>query len=364
VNQAIEARDYQVRIVQRTLKAIADGHRNVLIESATGSGKTVIGHLIARELNRLHGWTVGWTAMRRHLVAQAAEENARRFGLGCVRYFSTFDSEPPAGIDVLFDDEAHHSASETSVTLYRRLAPKVTVGLSATPVRTDRMRLCFSKVVRDAGIRALIDGGWLAPFHHYTAESEWTPHGVARLYLSDPLRWGRSVVFLRTVEECNGFARLLAAGGVRCEVVHGSSEQEAQLAAFRAGAVDVLANVAVLTEGFDACDLRTAFVRPASAGPTLQMAGRALRRHPEKAFAQVVQCTAADWPFTKAASAERKFVQEREGGPWRERGGTDARLAAAHAAGLSAVAATEVSLPAFLTRRRKRRRFAGAAQPG
>ena len=49
--------------------------------------------------------------------------------------------------------------------MYNAIKPKVVIGLSATPFRTDRMRLPFSKIIKDAGIRALIDGGWLAQFH-------------------------------------------------------------------------------------------------------------------------------------------------------------------------------------------------------
>ena len=145
----IEKRDYQVRIVERTLQAIKEGHQNVLIESTTGSGKTCMGHVIAQRLHDLYGWRAGWTAMRRHLLTQAEAENRRGVGFEHIRYFSTFDSDPPTDIDVLFSDEAHHTASETATSLCNRLRPKVQIGLSATPIRTDRMKLCFSRVIRD-----------------------------------------------------------------------------------------------------------------------------------------------------------------------------------------------------------------------
>src|SRR5688572_20654220 len=86
-------RPYQWRIVGKALDMFAGRHvnrfghqeppaRSVLIESPTGSGKTVMGLLIAKALHSQYGLRIGWVAMRRNLLAQAAAENVRRgFGL-------------------------------------------------------------------------------------------------------------------------------------------------------------------------------------------------------------------------------------------------------------------------------------------
>jgi len=351
----IEARDYQTRIVERTIKAVQDGHRHILIEAPTGAGKTVMGHLVAKRLHELFGWRTGWTAMRSHLLAQAEADNHRLIGFSCIQYFSTFVADPPE-IDLLIDDEAQHSASETSADLYNRIKPKAVIGLSATPFRVDRMKLCFSTVIRDAGIRALIDAGWLSKFHHFTFPDQWTPQNVAAVFLRDRLRWGKSVMYFMTLQECAECASLLSAAGVLCEVVHGSSDQSAQIEAFNDGRVEVLLNVVVLTEGFDAPTLRTVFVRPGSKGPTMQMTGRALRKHPDKPFANVVQNSTTDWPFTKIASAEAKYVYEAEG--WRCRELVTEKVDVAHVNALLAISSSSVTLPAHLLRkmRHKRRR--------
>ena len=358
----LEVRDYQARIVERTLQAVQDGHRHVLIESPTGSGKSLMAHLIAQALHEKYGWTTGWTTMRRHLLMQAEADNRRLLGFPHVKYFSLFDKHPPTGIDVLIEDEGHHSASETSTTLYQMLKPKLFLATTATPFRTDRMKLCFSRVIRDAGIRALIDGGWLAPFHQYTFDEQWTPQVVADLYLRDRERWGKTVMYFLTLDECYQCAQVLQLAGVRCEVVHGSSDQEAQIEAFEKGEVPVLLNVVVLTEGFDSPTLKTVFVRPGSKGPTIQMAGRSLRKHPAKPFAQIVQNNHAHWPFTKVASAEAKFVLEN--GDWRTRASADGLVRAAHTNTLLAIPDLEVSLPQYLKRKGRRRRFGPQVQEG
>ena len=46
---------------------------------------------------------------------------------------------------------------------------------------------------------------------------------------------------------------------------------------FVAGRVKVIANVSMLTEGFDQPDVQTIFARDASRLPTIQMCGRGLR---------------------------------------------------------------------------------------
>jgi superfamily II DNA or RNA helicase len=350
----LEVRDYQQRIVANVLDAVQDGHKSVLLESPTGAGKSLMAHLVAKELYRRYGWKTGWTAMRRHLLGQAQADNRKLLGFEHVKYFSMFDKTPPTDVDVLILDEGHHSASETATTLFGMIKPKLFLAMTGTPFRSDRMKLCFSRTIRDAGTRALIDSGWLSPFHQYTFEGNWTPQMVADLYLREPERWGPSVVFFLTLAECFRCQRLLQSGGIRCEVVHGSSDQESQIAAFNRGEVPVLLNVIVLTEGFNAPQLQTVFVRPGSKGPTIQMAGRALRKHPGKPFAQIVQNAKTKWPFTKIASAEEKFVLG--GDQWRRREVIPGRVKAASINTILSIPDIDVQLPKFLTHKRNKRR--------
>ena len=80
---AVQPRPYQQRIVGKAVGLFADaGLRSVLIESPTGSGKTVMGLLVARALQERLGIRVGWVAMRRYLLDQArAENDSRRIGV-------------------------------------------------------------------------------------------------------------------------------------------------------------------------------------------------------------------------------------------------------------------------------------------
>lgn len=320
----VQPRAYQRRIIQSALQMLAgsfprrDGRASVdassvLIESPTGSGKTVMGLAIASLLQRITGCRVGWVAMRRNLLAQAAAENARRrFGLQ-MQTISMFEKNPP-DVDLLVIDEAQHDAATSMANLHCQIRPTWTLGLSATPYRSDRIKLCFDQVIRDAGIASLIADGYLSPYHHYTLPY-YTPQAIADLLINDPDKWGQSLVFFHRREQCDLLKLLLTQAGVGCEVVTASSNRERQLAEFEAGRLPVLINMAILTEGFDCPELRTVFCRPSGKGCTIQMAGRVLRPCPQVPVKQVVQCRQTPHPMLKTAMAAEQYLWTDSG--WR-----------------------------------------------
>jgi superfamily II DNA or RNA helicase len=357
----VQPRPYQQRIVCKAVDLFRDvGLRSVLIESPTGSGKTIMGLLIARALQDELGVRVGWVAMRRYLLTQASAENEqRRLGVRGI-FLSMFDRDPPTDLDLLVVDEAQHDAAQSMAYLHQRIRPRFILGLSATPFRADRVKLCFDSVLKDAGIASLIQDGYLSPYHHYTIPQH-TPETVVTFYLREPARWGKSLFYFHTLEQCRQADALLRAAGVRSEVVSGESDRERQLADFRAGRLDVLSNCMMLSEGFDCPELKTVFCRPSCKGVTVQMAGRVLRQHPALPYKQVVQCPRTRWPFLRTAAAALQYTWA--DGSWRSLqanpliGQVNGRM-------LQALARTTVDLPAYLKSRtpgprRLRRRFAG-----
>jgi superfamily II DNA or RNA helicase len=353
MKNVLEKRDYQTRVIENTLQAVADGHQHILIEAPCGAGKTVMALEIARRLHEQYNYTAGWCAMRKHLVRQAAEENDAKIGFKHIEFFSMFNKNPPSA-DVLIDDEGHHTAAESAVTIYQKVNPRIHIALTATPFRTDRMKLCFSKVVKDSGIRALIDQGYLAPYHHYTFDNPWTPENVASAYLNDVERWGKTVGYFLTRVECEACAQLIRRGGVPCEVVWAGSDQEAQIAAFSRGEVPILLNMFILTEGFNAPDLKTVMVRPGSKGPTIQMTGRVLRPKP---YAQVIQNNDTKWLFSRTASPEQKFVLNHN--EWEDRDTENTAIVSASHNTIMAIPRISVDIPAFIGKHRKKARVFG-----
>jgi superfamily II DNA or RNA helicase len=285
--------------------------------------------------------------MRRNLLTQAAAENDAK-GIGVrAEWISMFEKDPPAGLDLLVVDEAQHDAARSMAHLHNVIRPRWILGLSATPFRADRVKLCFDTVIKEAGIHRLIQDGYLSRYHHYTMPA-FSPAAVAEFYLREPQRWGKAIVYFHKLEHCYQTHRLLQAGGVRADVVTASSDREQQIDDFRAGRLDVLVNCEVLTEGFDCPDLKTVFCRPSIKGCTIQMCGRVLRKHANLPHKQIVQCQQTRWPFVRTAGADLQYVWT--AGEWRTLQ-VNPRINEINWAMLQALAQTKVELPTYLTSR-------------
>ena len=231
--------------------------------------------------------------------------------------------------------------------LHNVIRPRWILGLTATPFRSDRVSLCFDKTVKDCGIHRLIQDGYLSEYHHYTIPRH-TPEEVVQFYLRDRERWGKTLFYFHTLEQCAAAYRLLKAAGVRSDVVTGSSDREAQLAAFREGRLDVLSNCMMLSEGFDCPELKTVFCRPSCKGVTVQMGGRVLRKHPRLPFKQIVQCQKTPWPFLRTAAAAVQYTWVN--GEWRSLQ-LNPFIDQVNGRALQALAQISVELPKFLTQR-------------
>ncbi len=347
----VEPRPYQGRIVTKALDLFLNKNlRSILIESPTGSGKTVMGLLIAQGLQQVLGIKVGWVAMRRNLLTQAAEEVAERGLKLDASFISMFEKEPPRNLDLLVVDEAQHDAASSMAHLHSLIQPRFILGLSATPFRADKVKLCFDTVIRDAGIQQLIQEGYLSQYHHFTIPN-FAPKTIAEFYCREPERWGKTIFYFHTLTQCLELQNLLAAKEIRSEVVTGSSDREAQIDRFREGKVDALINCVVLAEGFDFPALQTVFCRPSTKSITVQMCGRAFRKHPDVPIKQVVQCQQTRWPFMRTASAELHFVWSNAG--WKTLQ-ANPLIQQIGLTTLRALAKNEVALPEFLAKKQRR----------
>ena len=302
-----ENRPYQQEAIKEGVAAFTErGHNSVLLESPVGSGKTYMALEMIHRLQQHLGHTlkVGWVAPRRHLLQQMMEANRDLYG-DRIRPVSLFEKAPPE-VDLVVLDEAHHEATQSCVLLYEKMRAKWTIGLSATPMRTDRMKLSFQETVRTCSIGRLVREGHLSQFNTYVIPN-YGVDTVADFYLADPLRWGKSLVFFSTIAECVAFRERLAAVGIGCEVVTSDSDKESQIEAFASGRVQVVANVAMLTEGFDQPDVASIFARDASRLPTIQMCGRGLRRAPGKVACNIVQSANTNYLFERVAHPRNAF---------------------------------------------------------
>ncbi len=366
----LEPRPYQRRIVSKALDMFqgrykkGDGttqinSRSVMIESPTGSGKTPIGLLTAKMLqHEIPDLVVGWVSMRRNLLSQASRENLEKhINVKDIHFISMFDHNPKVLLDakangrpiLLTVDESQHDAANSMAHLHNIIEPKFILGLSATPFRSDRVKLSFDSWIRDAGIHSLIQDEYLSRYHHYTMPN-FNVETVAETYLRDPARWGKTLCYFVNLEKCYHLAHILRSNGIVCDVVTGDTDVESQLEAFKNGEIPVLINCMKLTEGFDSPDLQTAFVRDSGRGPTIQMGGRVFRKHPSLTHKNIVQSKETRWPFVRTALPEQQYVWQEES--WLSLT-VNPKINLINANARLAIATTEVTMPKFLVERTK-----------
>ena len=368
----VEPRPYQRRIVQKAVQMYLgqyeglngsneDPSDSIMVESPTGSGKTVMGLLALKSLQAyIPDLQVGWIAMRRNLLSQAAKENHEKgIDVDNISFVSMFEREPEALVEasasgkpvIMVIDEAQHDAATSMAHLHNIIKPSKILGLTATPFRTDRMKLCFSKVIKDAGIHQLIQDGFLSRFDHYSIP-DWSVETVAAAYVADPERWGKSIFYFNDTDRCFQLQNMLRSFGFASEVVTGSSNCEKQLEMFKTGQIQILINCMKLTEGFDEPSIKTAFVRDSGKGCTMQMGGRAFRKHADIPVKNIVQSRNTKWPFIKTAMPVMQYIWQN--GQWASLT-VNPRLNQINEAMRVAIAQTQVEMPKFVTERSKKK---------
>lgn len=321
-------RDYQDRTIRR-VRAALQRVKRVVLQSPTGSGKSVmIAYMIARAAERgLSAWLV---AHRRELIDQLSatlwEAGVTHGVLAAGRTMTKepvqvasiqtlvrrLDKVPPP--DMLAVDECHHASATTYRKVMGHCEGSWTVGLTATPCRTDGAGLddLFDELVVGPDVGELIERGYLAPYKVIAPPSQVNVENV-RIRAGDYARGeleavvDRSVVVGDAVEHykrhvprgapcliycvsrkhARHVEEAYRAEGIDARYCAGDtpdSERRAMVEGFRRAEPPVIVSVDLFGEGLDVPGLAAVqLLRPTqSLGLHLQQIGRALRPEPGK----------------------------------------------------------------------------------
>lgn len=337
---------YQEAAHDSTLAAFDSGHRQVIVQMPTGTGKTVL-YLF---LSRLPRWKrVLVIAHRKELLDQPIKKLPEIWPdaeFGVVRgerdghfaknivFASVQTASRPERLkklllrryDLIIVDEAHRAAADTYQVILRAFPDAKVVGLTATPGRGDKKTLFeagFTAFAYRMSIDDAIRYDHLAPFEvervmipeldvrgvkidkktgdfnerqlgKRAEKNRCVARAVPKIYKE---RCGdrRAVVFTPSPEVAEQCVEEGRAAGLRCEWLSDKDDDERReriIAAFAAGKYDFLANYGILTEGWDdqRCDCAIIARLTRVKGTYIQMFGRVLRKHPQKKFALIVDC--------------------------------------------------------------------------
>jgi len=161
IGRDIKPRKYQTQIIQEAVNQYNIGKNKILIEMATGLGKTYTVALLIKELtkNISPRPRVMFVAHQIEILLQSVTAFKNVFGVGLYSFSACFSGSFPEETDFVFAsfdtlygqlddlkkenfdyiivDEAHHTPARTYSEVVKNFSPKLLIGLTATPYRSD-----------------------------------------------------------------------------------------------------------------------------------------------------------------------------------------------------------------------------------
>lgn len=337
-------RPYQEAMVQASLDAIGRGVQRWLAVAATGTGKTPTFAGLVRELSDDPASTFLILAHRRELLYQIRDTFSWAVpNLSCDIHSGEMKAQPGTRVvaasvqsigthavhsllkwlspTMIIVDEAHHAAAPTYQNVFRNAGcydspGTMLMGVTATPHRLDNKALVgnsdkaiFEELVYRYDITSAIRDGWLVDLRGYrcganfdlsevkTRAGDYVQDQLEKVMNTDPVNelafrsWEtvakdrQTIVFCAGVDHARSVADVFKAQGIEAEAIYGDmpmTEREGAIRRFRSGKTQVLTNMDILTEGFDARECAAVvMLRPTKSWSLFaQMVGRGLRPLP------------------------------------------------------------------------------------
>ena len=340
----MELRNYQEQAITDLSNSLAEGNKQVILQAATGSGKTVMAAaLVKRAVDK--GNTVLFLAHRRELITQCSNK-LNLFGIshGIImagQLNESWHSVQIASVDTLraralssnrmslpkadivIIDECHRSLSKTYRNLISKYDKSFILGLTATPCRGDGLGLghVYTDMVCAPSIKRLTNEGHLVPAKYfaptipdlagiklmagdYNKKQLSIRMDTPKLVGDVVTNWlsianGKTtVVFASSVQHSINLMESFQGIGIAVGHIDGSTpteERDLTLKQLEDGEITVLCNCLVLTEGWDCPSAEVCVLaRPTkSLGLYLQMVGRVLRPKDGKDSATIIDHSGA-----------------------------------------------------------------------
>lgn len=328
--------DYQNDIKSRLFEAW-QRCRSVMLQMPTGTGKTHVLAAVVNEECRMKSQrsmqvneefahkpaSVCIIAHRRELVAQI-EETVSRFGIDrddcrvrvmSIQWLSRHWDDVDVAPRLVIIDEAHHAVAETYMEMWHRWPKARFLGLTATPCRMNHRGFTdlFDSLICSWSIAEFIERGWLSAFDYVSirqgsddqrlidslekrgADGDYQikemntvlnrHSSIERLYRSmDRFAHGKKgIVYAIGIGHARRIAEYYSSRGVNAVPIDSktpAAERKRFVEAFKSGAIQVLVNVDIFSEGFDCPDVEfVQLARPTlSLAKYLQQVGRGLRK--------------------------------------------------------------------------------------
>lgn len=326
----LELKEHQIAALKSLEKMRANSETIALLYHATGTGKTVTAVMDAKRC----GGRVLFLAHTQELVNQATETFRKLWPSVTVgRYMESMkqpnayvvcgsvqsvalhlDSFRDDAFDYLIVDEAHHAAADTYQKVLSYFKPAFTLGLTATPERTDDNKVIldiFKNTAHKLDIQTAVEIGELVPircirihtnidltkvrfnsvqYNIRDLESKIYVPERNRLIVDTWLQYvqgKRTVVFCASVKHAEQIVELFREADIRAASVSGGmkqSERKEFQDKFVNREIQVLCACDLLNEGWDCPEIEVLFMARPTMSKVLytQQLGRGMRLYEGK----------------------------------------------------------------------------------
>lgn len=357
----ISPRPYQADCISAIFSSYKKFSRSQLVVLPTGSGKTIIFALLAKQLDRktlilahtdelitqakdklLHVWP----EVDLGIVKGSLDDHSRKVVIASVQTASKpkrLAKLIEQGFSLLIVDEAHHACAQSYKEVIQALGfnkgiDKLLLGVTATPFRADGQKLSsvFKKTVFERSIKEMIEEGFLSlllgkkvytdvslnsvKIHKGDFQTSSLSEAVnvsdrnsliVSTYKKFSAQRKKVLCFCVDVRHASELAKAFKKRGVDAEAIHGKlsvDERKETLRKFSDGEISVLTSCMILTEGFDEPKIDCVLLaRPTKSRALFtQMIGRGCRLAEGKENCLILDFTDNCWRF-KLCSVQDGF---------------------------------------------------------
>lgn len=332
--KVIELKKHQQEALNSLRKMREEGQSIALLYHATGTGKTVtavsdakavgqrtlfIGH--TKELIEQAKKTFNniWKEKQTGLYIAEQKEKDAYIVCGSVQSISkNIEDFNPEEFGYVIIDEAHHGTAETYRSILSYFKPQFTLGLTATPDRTDGEDLLeiFQNIAHKLDLKTAVEIGELVPVRCIRVKtnidiSDVRINGIkynsqdleSKLFIPERnkvivdtylefAKDKKTVIFCASVKHAKEIAHLLRENHINAQAVSGSmnnSKRKQILNEYESGNINVLCASDLLNEGWDSPNTQVLFMARPTMSKTLytQQLGRGIRLAQGKEYLMV-----------------------------------------------------------------------------
>lgn len=350
--EVFKLREHQEEALANLVKIRENGKTIALVQGATGSGKSAIGVLDAKQT----GKRVLFLAHTKELVEQGVSNFEKLWqGVSVGRFYDEYhdtdsfvvcasvqsiirnlEQFDPNDFDYLIIDECHHASAKSYRKILTYFHPKFTLGLTATPERADGEDLLeiFQNFAHKLDIKEAVETGVLCPvrciriktninmsdvringFKYNALDLEETimvpdrNNLIADTYI-EYANGKSAVIFCTSVKHAEVLSDMLCERGVKAKAVSGGIKTAVRkqiLDDYSQRKIQVLCACDLLNEGWDSPITEVLFMARPTMSKTIymQQLGRGMRLHKDKEFLMVFDFVDNANMFNSAYSLHR-----------------------------------------------------------